>query len=92
VRDRSSLGPVVSPLGLDLDPLKVAGGLGEPIDARLIDLQPANQALWARSVPTAALSSVRLLKTQVRSTSFRCQCSHGRMQRSESESGRTADL
>ena len=40
MRDRGSERPAGGPLGVDVDPLVIAGGVGEPVDALLRDLQP----------------------------------------------------
>jgi len=40
VGDRRTERPVLSPYGVDMDPLVIAGGVGEHVDALLVDLHP----------------------------------------------------
>ena len=44
VGDRPAERPVLGPLGIDVDPLVVAGGVGERVDPLLGDLQPVGRA------------------------------------------------
>ena len=55
-------GPSLRALDVDVDPLVVAGGVGELVDPVLVDL---SQSVVPSSSPTAAASSSMLVKTRI---------------------------
>ncbi|GAA2135856.1 hypothetical protein GALLR39Z86_38230 [Glycomyces algeriensis] len=48
--DRAAEGPGGGALGVDVDPLVVAGGVGERVDAVLLDREPLAGRLGAQDI------------------------------------------